>query len=290
MAVWAIGDIEGLPRRTGRLIDKPTTIRPAMRWFCGDTIEIAAVNRWKCCALVKSLNDRTVVTLGNHDLSCFRRGHPQRTGSSQVNPELRAVLFRPDREDFRTGCAIARCCVDRGLGTMMVHAGLAPGWDVGRAESVTRGIETLARADDQRACCGRCSATSPIPGRRACVASIARAPASTCSPHALLRCCAVASPSRKGMPGTPAARQLSVVLRPGIVRRDLRIVCGHWSTLGRFAGLGVYAIDTGCVWGGALTGNAHRHRGARVRRHRFRPARSRKARTSTRASKSARES
>ncbi|MFI4959799.1 MAG: bis(5'-nucleosyl)-tetraphosphatase, partial [Lysobacterales bacterium] len=29
--------------------------------------------------------------------------------------------------------------------------------------------------------------------------------------------------------------------------------CGHWSTLGRFAGLGVYAIDTGCVWGGQLT-------------------------------------
>ena len=40
---------------------------------------------------------------------------------------------------------------------------------------------------------------------------------------------------------------------PGQSRRDLRIVCGHWSTLGRFCGLGVYAIDTGCVWGGALT-------------------------------------
>ena len=34
---------------------------------------------------------------------------------------------------------------------------------------------------------------------------------------------------------------------------DIRIVCGHWSTLGRFAGLGVHAIDTGCVWGGSLT-------------------------------------
>jgi len=36
-------------------------------------------------------------------------------------------------------------------------------------------------------------------------------------------------------------------------RRETRIVCGHWSALGRFAGLGVYAIDTGCVWGGQLT-------------------------------------
>jgi bis(5'-nucleosyl)-tetraphosphatase (symmetrical) len=36
-------------------------------------------------------------------------------------------------------------------------------------------------------------------------------------------------------------------------RRETKIVCGHWSALGRFAGLGVFAIDTGCVWGGQLT-------------------------------------
>ena len=40
---------------------------------------------------------------------------------------------------------------------------------------------------------------------------------------------------------------------PGQIKRDIRVVCGHWSTLGRFTGLGVHAIDTGCVWGGALT-------------------------------------
>jgi len=39
---------------------------------------------------------------------------------------------------------------------------------------------------------------------------------------------------------------------PGMSRRDIRIVCGHWSTLGRFQGMGVFAIDGGCVWGGAL--------------------------------------
>jgi bis(5'-nucleosyl)-tetraphosphatase (symmetrical) len=33
----------------------------------------------------------------------------------------------------------------------------------------------------------------------------------------------------------------------------LPVVCGHWSTLGLFMGLGIYAIDTGAVWGGKLT-------------------------------------
>jgi bis(5'-nucleosyl)-tetraphosphatase (symmetrical) len=40
---------------------------------------------------------------------------------------------------------------------------------------------------------------------------------------------------------------------PGRVDRDLKIVCGHWSTLGLFIGNGVHMIDTGAVWGGKLT-------------------------------------
>ena len=40
---------------------------------------------------------------------------------------------------------------------------------------------------------------------------------------------------------------------PGRAERDLKIVCGHWSTLGLFIGHGVHVIDTGAVWGGKLT-------------------------------------
>ena len=40
---------------------------------------------------------------------------------------------------------------------------------------------------------------------------------------------------------------------PGRAQRDLKIVCGHWSTLGLMIGHGVHAIDTGAVWGGKLT-------------------------------------
>ena len=40
---------------------------------------------------------------------------------------------------------------------------------------------------------------------------------------------------------------------PGRKPIGSRVVCGHWSALGLFMGLGVHAIDTGCVWGGYLT-------------------------------------
>ena len=41
--------------------------------------------------------------------------------------------------------------------------------------------------------------------------------------------------------------------RPGHAPREMKIVCGHWSTLGLFVGHGVHAIDTGAVWGGKLS-------------------------------------
>ena len=34
---------------------------------------------------------------------------------------------------------------------------------------------------------------------------------------------------------------------------DMRIIFGHWSTLGYYEGPNCYAIDTGCLWGGQLT-------------------------------------
>jgi bis(5'-nucleosyl)-tetraphosphatase (symmetrical) len=36
--------------------------------------------------------------------------------------------------------------------------------------------------------------------------------------------------------------------------RGTRIVFGHWSTLGFFSNADVIGLDTGCVWGGSLTG------------------------------------
>ena len=35
--------------------------------------------------------------------------------------------------------------------------------------------------------------------------------------------------------------------------RGARVICGHWSALGYSDENGVVAIDTGCVWAGALT-------------------------------------
>ena len=59
--------------------------------------------------------------------------------------------------------------------------------------------------------------------------------------------------TRKGKP-SPRARKYV----PWFQVRDrknakLRIVFGHWSTLGEMVRPNLISLDTGCVWGGALT-------------------------------------
>jgi bis(5'-nucleosyl)-tetraphosphatase (symmetrical) len=57
----------------------------------------------------------------------------------------------------------------------------------------------------------------------------------------------------KGEPGSQPPGLYPWYSVPGHAPRDLRIVCGHWSTLGLFIGHGVHAIDTGAVWSGKLS-------------------------------------
>lgn len=40
---------------------------------------------------------------------------------------------------------------------------------------------------------------------------------------------------------------------PGRKTADTTVAFGHWSTLGWLGRTDVYAMDTGCVWGGALS-------------------------------------
>jgi len=57
----------------------------------------------------------------------------------------------------------------------------------------------------------------------------------------------------KGRPGKQPSHLLPWFQVPGRMTRDMRIVFGHWSTLGVWDADGVIALDSGCLWGGKLT-------------------------------------
>jgi bis(5'-nucleosyl)-tetraphosphatase (symmetrical) len=255
MATYAIGDVQGCYPELQRLLEKlrfdPTQDR---LWFCGDLVNRGGESL-ATLRLVHSLRDSTILTLGNHDLSLLAIALRKQDAQSRVNPELREVLFAEDAptlfEWMRSQKLLHH---DESLGWTMVHAGLAPSWTLKQAQrsaaEVERELSSPRHARLLKNLFGNrpaawSSRLQGIDHMRASINTMTR-----------MRFCDVNGRidfESKGAPGTQKAGMYPWFEVPGLRRRETRIVCGHWSALGRFAGLDVYGIDTGCVWGGKLT-------------------------------------
>jgi len=57
----------------------------------------------------------------------------------------------------------------------------------------------------------------------------------------------------KGVPPLPPSPLRPWFEHPRRATRDVRVIFGHWSALGLVERPGVLGLDSGCVWGGALT-------------------------------------
>ena len=254
MATWAIGDLQGCYDVTQRLLEK-IRFDPAVDrlWFCGDLVNRGGQSI-ETLRLVHSLREVSHVVLGNHDLSLLAIGERSPDEQRKVNPDLQGVLFAEDARELLDWLRMRELAhVDRGLGWMMVHAGLAPKWTTQLAEKHAREVESRLRGDNYRRVLKNMYGDSPdwspaLGGAerdRAIINNFTRM--RYCSPRGRIAF------EHKGEPGTQPPGLYPWYSVPGRANRDLKVACGHWSTLGLFVGQGVHALDTGAVWGGKLT-------------------------------------
>ena len=254
MATWAIGDLQGCYDVTQRLLEK-IRFDPAVDrlWFCGDLVNRGGQSI-ETLRLVHSLREVSHVVLGNHDLSLLAIGERSPDEQRKVNPDLQGVLFAEDARELLDWLRMRELAhVDRGLGWMMVHAGLAPKWTTQLAEKHAREVESRLRGDNYRRVLKNMYGDSPdwspsLGGAerdRAIINIFTRM--RYCSPRGRIAF------EHKGEPGTQPPGLYPWYSVPGRANRDLKVACGHWSTLGLFVGQGVHALDTGAVWGGKLT-------------------------------------
>ncbi len=254
MAIWAIGDLQGCYGPTQRLLEK-IRFDPAQDtlWFCGDLVNRGGESL-ETLRLVHSLRANSVVVLGNHDLSLLAIAERTPDDQRKVNSDLQRVLFADDR-DVLVNWLRHRPLLhsDRERGWMMLHAGLAPKWTSALAEKHAREVERRLHGDGYRKLLknmyGDFPAWTPalrgIERERAIINIFTRL--RYCSPRGKIAF------NEKGAPGTQVPGLYPWYEVPGHAARDLKVVCGHWSTLGLFIGHGIHAIDTGAVWGGKLT-------------------------------------
>lgn len=254
MSVWAIGDLQGCYDTTQRLLER-IAFDPARDtlWFCGDLVNRGGQSL-ETLRLVHSLRHHCHVVLGNHDLSLLAIAERDRDQQRRVNTDLQRILFADDRDDLLDWLRERPLLhADRTLGWMMIHAGLAPKWTTQMAEQHAREIERRLRGNNRHKLLRQLYGDRPfwssglkgVDRERAIVNVFTRM--RYCTPRGRIAF------EEKGMPGTQAAGLYPWFSVPGRAERDLKIVCGHWSSLGLFLGLGVHALDTGAVWGGQLT-------------------------------------
>jgi bis(5'-nucleosyl)-tetraphosphatase (symmetrical) len=254
MTTYAIGDLQGCYDVLARLLEQ-IKFDPSQDklWFCGDLVNRGGQSL-ETLKLIYTLREQSTIVLGNHDMSLLAIAHRSEAEQHKVNPDLRQVFFAPERDQLIAWLKQQKLFhADYELGFAMVHAGISPKWDMKAALRHSHDIEKILQSENAERYLKSMYGNQPnwapkLNGTdrfRAIVNIFTRM--RYCTPNGRIGF------DEKGKPGTQQPGLYPWFSVPGHTTRDLPIVCGHWSTLGLFMGLGVYAIDTGAVWGGNLT-------------------------------------
>lgn len=253
MAIYAIGDIQGCYDPLRRLLDLLNFDPVAdTLWLVGDLVN-RGPQSVEVLRLVRSLGQRAVTVLGNHDLTLLA------VAAGQVKPKRKdtfhSVLDAPDGAallDWLRHCPLLHH--DAELGFTLVHAGLPPQWDLALAQGCAAEVEATLRGPHYAEFLGNMFGGEP----RRWQEDLAGDDRLRFTVNALtrMRFCAAdgaLSFSEKGPPGSQKPGLLPWFLVPRRRNADLCIVFGHWAALGYYRAPGLYALDSGCVWGNRLT-------------------------------------
>lgn len=253
MAVYAIGDIQGCYEPFQRLLAVLHFDPAADRlWLVGDLIN-RGPQSVEVLRFIRDLGERAIAVLGNHDLTLLA------VAAGHVKPKSKdtfhSVIDAPDSGELLDWLRQRPLLHhDQALGFTMVHAGLPPSWDLKRAQGCAAEVEAALCGPNYRDFLGQMFGSEPRRWRdklrgydrlRFIVNALTR-----------MRFCTVdgkLSFSEKGPPGSQAADLLPWFAVPHRRNADLNIVFGHWAALGYYRAPGIFALDSGCVWGNQLT-------------------------------------
>lgn len=254
MAVFAIGDIQGCYDDLMRLLDRAGFDSSGdLLWFAGDLVN-RGPGSLAVLRFVKSLGERAVSVLGNHDLHLLAVAAG--TARLRKSDTLDEVLAAPDKDELLHWLRHRPLLHhDPDLGYTLVHAGLPPQWDRRQAEACARELEQVLAGPEHldffRGMYGdepKCwdPALSGMQRLRFIVNCFTRL--RFVGPGGELEL------KTKGPPGSQPHGFLPWYQVPGRRSEDLRILFGHWSTVGEIqAAHNAVGLDSGCVWGGRLT-------------------------------------
>lgn len=246
MATYAIGDVQGCFDELEQLLREIGFSKSDRLWFVGDLVN-RGPKSLEVLRFARALGERAVSVLGNHDLHLVASHEGlDRVKSNDTFGDVLAA---------RDGSALVDWLRSRPMmhaegGFALVHAGLLPQWSVKKAHSLGAEVERALRGANYREFLGAMYGSKPDAWRddlagwerlRVIVNAMTR-----------MRFCTREGKMEFRAKGrdAPAGYLPWYETRP---REPQLLVCGHWSALGLKLTPRAALLDSGCVWGGALS-------------------------------------
>jgi bis(5'-nucleosyl)-tetraphosphatase (symmetrical) len=251
MSIYAIGDIQGCFDELLRLLDTISfNEHTDQLWFAGDLVN-RGPKSLETLRFVKSLGDSAVTVLGNHDLHLLAASCASKI--SNKKDTLLPILEAPDRDELIHWLR-HRPLFHFNDDFCLVHAGLPPQWDFKKTKKFALLAEQALKDPDYQVFLKQMYGNKPniwssslkgVERLRFIINCFTR-----------MRYCDINGRLdfiQSGPPGTQPKNLVPWFSLPKRKNADMRIIFGHWSSLGYYEGSNCYGIDTGCIWGGQLT-------------------------------------
>jgi bis(5'-nucleosyl)-tetraphosphatase (symmetrical) len=246
MATYAIGDVQGCFHELKQLLLEIGFEKQDRLWFVGDLVN-RGPSSLDVLRFVRELGERAIVVLGNHDLHLV--AEYEGCERPRKDDTFQDVLEAPDAAELVAWLRQRPMMHVEGA-YAMVHAGLLPQWSIEKSLALGREVEAALAASDYPEFLKNMYGGKPerwddaLTGwerLRVIVNAMTR-----------MRFCTRDGRMEFHAKGAqpPAGYFAWFDTRP---QEKETVICGHWSQLGLKLTPRLAALDSGCVWGGALS-------------------------------------
>lgn len=253
MATYAIGDIQGCYAELCELLEAVSFSSDDTLWLCGDLVN-RGPQSLETLRFVKQLGAQAITVLGNHDLHLLAVYHQH--ARCKRSDTLTPILEANDCDELMHWLQqqpLVHC--DTALNFALVHAGIPPQWSLQDALSYAGEVESTLRSKHAHKYFKAMYGNQPDQWDPT-LEGMARLRVITnyltrmrfCTAHGQLEF------ASKGGLETQPEGFLPWYQHPHRATAQTRIAFGHWAALeGQVHQENIFALDTGCVWGGKLT-------------------------------------
>ncbi len=248
--IWAIGDIQGCFDSFRQLLFRiDFNPKRDTLWIAGDIVN-RGEKSLETIEYLYSIKDSIKLVLGNHDIALIGAYF----GIKKSNPTIEPILSHKMAKEWIEWLRRQPFLIyDGELGFIMTHSGVAPNFTLEDAKKWSNKLSKKLQSQDAPKWL-----ESMMSKRVDSIAFKEDKEYYALSSFIRMRYCLSEDKLEFENKLEPSKRSYKDGLKPWFeIQREeklgLKVIFGHWSTLGYFENSEVVCLDSGCLWGAKLT-------------------------------------